>query len=421
MDRLRRAAGRRRHAHRGDQRRLRRAARPVHADGASAACCAPGRCASQVGAISVGVVDGEALVRPRLRRGQPGRGRHEPGDDRRGAASSRSRARAEGAPFTASSSRRCSSSARPASGASSRSSRARWAWPSVALGTVQILAGLRTTRRSAPSSRALLAPLGVELRHARRRRRPARGRGGPADLRAATRRKKARLGGARARGAGRWPTTRASRSTRWAARPACARRASPGAHGDDAANNAAAARRASRACRDERRGARFVCALALARPDGHAAPLEVEGDGARPHPRTRRAGRAASATTRSSCSPRRAWPESGPRRSPSSTPTEKARVSHRGRGAARARANGSTEVLAGSRWATWRRRRPAPWTPRLHPQLLRSSRTSTTASRRWPTACSSSPARSTSATCASRCSTTWTSSASAASRSRPRP
>src|SRR6184192_3745892 len=43
--------------------------------------------------------------------------------------------------------------------------------------------------------------------------------------------------------------------------------------------------------------------------------------------------------------------------------------------------------------------------------------TSTTGNRRWPTGLSSSPARSTSASCASRCSTRWISSASAGSRS----
>ena len=51
----------------------------------------------------------------------------------------------------------------------------------------------------------------------------------------------------------------------------------------------------------------------------------------------------------------------------------------------------------------------------------RSSRTSTTASRRWPTASCSSPAPSRSARCASRCSTRWISSASAGSPSRRRP
>ena len=50
-----------------------------------------------------------------------------------------------------------------------------------------------------------------------------------------------------------------------------------------------------------------------------------------------------------------------------------------------------------------------------------SSPTSTTASRRWPTGCCSSPAWSTSATPARSTSTGWTSSASAASRSRARP
>ena len=48
-----------------------------------------------------------------------------------------------------------------------------------------------------------------------------------------------------------------------------------GRHGDDAANNAKLLH-VLRGLPQERRGARFVCALALARPDGSLA-LEVEG------------------------------------------------------------------------------------------------------------------------------------------------
>lgn len=48
-----------------------------------------------------------------------------------------------------------------------------------------------------------------------------------------------------------------------------------GAHGDDAANNRALLERMARVP-DSERGARFVCALALARPDGTIA-LEVQG------------------------------------------------------------------------------------------------------------------------------------------------
>jgi XTP/dITP diphosphohydrolase len=54
------------------------------------------------------------------------------------------------------------------------------------------------------------------------------------------------------------------RSARWA-----------GAHGDDAANNARLLAELA-GLPDERRGARFVCALALARPDGTLA-AEIEG------------------------------------------------------------------------------------------------------------------------------------------------
>ncbi len=48
-----------------------------------------------------------------------------------------------------------------------------------------------------------------------------------------------------------------------------------GAHGDDAANNRELLARLAHVP-DDRRGARFVCALALARPDGSLA-IEVEG------------------------------------------------------------------------------------------------------------------------------------------------
>jgi XTP/dITP diphosphohydrolase len=48
-----------------------------------------------------------------------------------------------------------------------------------------------------------------------------------------------------------------------------------GRHGDDAANNARLLAQLA-GVPDERRGARFVCALAIARPDGSIA-LEVEG------------------------------------------------------------------------------------------------------------------------------------------------
>jgi XTP/dITP diphosphohydrolase len=49
-----------------------------------------------------------------------------------------------------------------------------------------------------------------------------------------------------------------------------------GRHGDDAANNALLLERLA-GLPPERRGARFVCALAVARPDG-ALALEVEGE-----------------------------------------------------------------------------------------------------------------------------------------------
>src|SRR4029077_10330252 len=49
-----------------------------------------------------------------------------------------------------------------------------------------------------------------------------------------------------------------------------------GAHGDDAANNELLIAR-MRDVPDDRRGARFVCALAIARPDGSIA-AEIEGE-----------------------------------------------------------------------------------------------------------------------------------------------
>ena len=65
--------------------------------------------------------------------------------------------------------------------------------------------------------------------------------------------------------------------------------------------------------------------------------------------------------------------------------------------------------------------RPECRSTRHRSATSRSSRTSTTASRRLPTVCCSSRTRSASVTCATSCSTRWTSSVSAASRSRRKP
>ncbi len=63
LDRLRRAAGRRRHPHRGDHRRLRRAGRRGRVAGrARRARPAPDPLSASVAAVSVGVIDGEARL-----------------------------------------------------------------------------------------------------------------------------------------------------------------------------------------------------------------------------------------------------------------------------------------------------------------------------------------------------------------------
>ena len=60
--RLRRAAGRRRHAHRRDHRRLRRAAPGVGRPGRGRASCRRCRCASRSPRSSCGLVEGQALL-----------------------------------------------------------------------------------------------------------------------------------------------------------------------------------------------------------------------------------------------------------------------------------------------------------------------------------------------------------------------
>ena len=81
--RLRRARRRRRHAHGGDHRRVRRGGRRVRLAGRAAASCAASPVKRRVAAVSVGVVDGDAAPRPRLRRGRARRRRHECGDEQR--------------------------------------------------------------------------------------------------------------------------------------------------------------------------------------------------------------------------------------------------------------------------------------------------------------------------------------------------
>ena len=104
-------------------RRLRRPARRVQPAGGGQAAWPPTRCGEACAAVSVGVVDGRRHARPRLQRGQPGRGRHERGDDRVRAGSSRCRARPRGCRSAAPSSTSCSTwrpAGSPPSSAASR-------------------------------------------------------------------------------------------------------------------------------------------------------------------------------------------------------------------------------------------------------------------------------------------------------------
>ena len=84
--RLRRAGGGRRHALRGDHRRLRGARAGARATWSSAATSSACRCTARSRAVSCGLVSGAAAARPRLPGGLRGRGRHERRDDRRGRA-----------------------------------------------------------------------------------------------------------------------------------------------------------------------------------------------------------------------------------------------------------------------------------------------------------------------------------------------
>ena len=71
------------------------------------------------------------------------------------------------------------------------------------------------------------------------------------------------------------PTIPVWRSTRWRERRACCRRAYAGEPADDAANNRKLLE-ATSSLPDDRRGAAFRCALALADPSG-TVRLEAEG------------------------------------------------------------------------------------------------------------------------------------------------
>ena len=179
--------------------------------------------------------------------------------------------------------------------------------------------------------RALLGDLGVELRSLADVRRRAGGRRGRRHLPRQRPRQGARAGRALP-ACRRWPTTRASRSTRSAARPACARRASPptpaaAPPGDDQANLALLLERL-RGVPDARRDARFRCVIVVARPDGRELVAEGTCEGAHHH--ARRAAAAASATIRSSSIRRSA------RTFAELAAAEKDRVSHRARAVAAA-------------------------------------------------------------------------------------
>ena len=98
--RLRRPPGRRRHPHRVDLRRLRGAARRLHPPRRSRRARRATRCTDAVRRHLRRHRRRRAAARPALRRGLARRGRHERGDDRRRAASSRCRAPPRAWPFS---------------------------------------------------------------------------------------------------------------------------------------------------------------------------------------------------------------------------------------------------------------------------------------------------------------------------------
>ena len=218
--RLRRHPGRRRHAHRGDHRRLR----------------GPGRCHRQPreGGHAGGLADprlrgrdqrghgGEpARARPQLRRGLHRRGGHERGDDRRGrlrggAGHGRADAVLEGAPRRAAG-RWPATASRGWSACSAAPSRRVATRPSPSDRRLVLATANRAKGRemAGPPGRPALSRPGP--RRIPRRRPAARGR----DLLCRERAGQGPRGRPRRPGSWRWPTTRASRWTPSTAARAC--------------------------------------------------------------------------------------------------------------------------------------------------------------------------------------------------------
>ena len=169
LPRLRRAAGRRRHALRVDHRRLRGAALAcdaLRADGVLERSPLTG----SVAAVSCGIVGGVAAARPRLRRGLDRRGRRERRDDRRrrprrGAGHRRAHAALARAPRRAARARR---GRHRASCAPSRSRRS----PAAGAMTAPV-ARARHAQRAQGARVRRAARRGIEVERAARRRRAA--------------------------------------------------------------------------------------------------------------------------------------------------------------------------------------------------------------------------------------------------------
>ena len=333
-DRLRRAPGRRRHADGVDHRRLRRAGR-----GAASRRPRARTSSGKVAAVSVGIVDGEPLLDLDYWRGLAGRGRlqrrrHRRGHVRRGPGHGRGQAVRPGGDGRAARprvGRARSSCSRPRPRCSRRSG-------ADASADRRATASSSSRRRSRPQARASCAccstfpgaelltldDLGVE---------------GDVDETGSTFEANAALKARFAARATGLPTLADDSGLEVDALdggPGVRTRRYAGEHATDAENNAKLLA-ALDGLPPERRGARYVCVLALAlpgdagparRPAGDAGPRHVS----RPDRDRRRAATAASATTRSS-SRARSRPAAG--RSALWSADEKNGISHRAAAARR--------------------------------------------------------------------------------------
>ena len=259
LDRLRRAAGRRRHAHRGDHRRVRRA-RPTPCWLARARLAGPAEPAAsrRSSAVSVGVIDGEPRLdlctRRTWRRDRHERRRHRRRRVRRGAGHGRGRRRS-----AATSSTRCSTSRSPGAptcagcsgnGAGSVSAR-------VVLATATPTSS-PSCGASSPGGAASRWSASTTSRRTTRCPRPAR----PSPTTRCSRRAEAVAhraadGRRRHRAGGRCAQRHARRAVGALGR----------GHGDDEANLRLVLGQLADVP-DDRRGAAFVCAAALVAPGG---------------------------------------------------------------------------------------------------------------------------------------------------------